>query len=215
MGRRTLRLLADLLAYVVSPLALPVVALTVGAVALGAGAREAWLIAAGSLLAHGIVPLVFLVWLVGRGEARSIEVRDRERRTAPYLFGAACVTLFALVLAVWLPPQRQALAWIECAQAVNTLVLMAINLRWKISLHLTTLAVTISTLATMALALDLPRPDVLPPGLFAFLALLVPALAWARVYAGAHTVAQTVGGTLFGLVVPALEIVLLHRWGAF
>ena len=77
-----------------------------------------------TLLAHGIVPLVFLVWLVGRGEARSIEVRDRERRTAPYLFGAACVTLFALVLAVWLPPQRQALAWIECAQAVNTLVLM-------------------------------------------------------------------------------------------
>lgn len=215
MKQARLRVLADALAYVVSPLALPIVALSVGAVALGAPPGEAWAVALGALVAHGLLPLAFLVVYVRRGEAATIEVRARAKRTAPYLFGLGCVVGFALVLAVGLPEERRALAWIEGAQALNTALLMAINLRWKISLHLTTLAVTLSTLAAMAWLLPLARPDVMAPLLFAGLALLLPVLAWARVYAGAHTWAQTFGGTLFGLALPPVQIALLHGLGAF
>ncbi len=188
-------------------------ALGLGAAALGAGRAETWNVAGGALVAHGLLPLLFLLWMLRRGEVATIEVRQRARRTVPYLFGIACVALFALALAIWLPPPRRALALIEGAQAFNTLVLMLINFRWKISLHLTALAATLSILAAMAWLLPLPRPDVLPPVLLMCLMLLLPLLAWARVYAGAHTWAQTAGGTLFGLLAPAAEIALMQVAG--
>lgn len=213
MQPRPLRPLADALAYTVSPLALPVFGFTLGGVALGAGRGEAWLIGAVALLGHGLVPLAFLVAYVRRGAARTIEVRQRRQRTLPYLFGAGCVAATAIAFFVLLPPARRPLAWIEGVQALNTLGLLLINLRWKISLHLTALAATMGILGGLAWGAPLARPGVLPPAIFAVLALLVPALAWARVYAGAHTAAQTLGGTLFGLGLVPLEMLLLRALG--
>ena len=102
-----LRWLADGLAYTVSPLALPVFGYTLGAVALGAGRGEAWAVALASLAGHGLLPLAFLIGYVRRGEARTIEVRRREQRTVPYLFGVACVAALAVAFFAWLPPGRR------------------------------------------------------------------------------------------------------------
>ncbi len=210
---RPLRLLADTLAYSVSPLALPVFGYALGAVALGAAEAEAWAVAGAALLGHGLVPLAFLVWYVQRGEAQTIEVRERRKRTTPFLFGAGCVAALALAFLAFLPPARRPLAWIEVFQAANTLLLLAINTRWKISVHLSALAGTLGILFGLARWGSLARPDVLPPALFVTMALLLPLLAWARVYAGAHTWAQTLGGTLFGLTVVPAQLWALHALG--
>ena len=199
---RLSRALALALTYTVSPLALPAVTLGAGAHALGAGPGEVATVIALALALGGLLPLVVLVAMVRRGEARTLEVRERTRRTRPYLFGAVSTGLLALALALALPPPRAVLAWATALQAANALVLLVLNQRTKISVHLTALAGGWAFLVWLRLALGAP----VPPAGFVALAGLVPALAWARVRLGAHTAGEVAAGTAFGLAVVPLEL---------
>lgn len=201
------RALALALTYVVSPLALPAVTLGVGARALGAGTGEVATVVALAVALGGGVPLAGLVGMVRRGEARTLEVRERTRRTRPYLLGALATGALALALAVVLPPPRAVLAWATALQAANALVLLGFNQRSKISVHLTALAGGWGVLVWLRLGAGAAVPV---PVLVA-LAALVPALAWARVHLGAHTPGQVAAGTAFGLVVVPLELLLTVR----
>ncbi len=104
MPRRSLAAwLAYALTYTVSPLALPILVAVVGAGALGgtpAQARMAGLIA---FVGNGLVPLVALVALRLTGRIATLEVREQQRRTLPYLTGIAGTLVSAYGLWRWLP----------------------------------------------------------------------------------------------------------------
>ena len=59
---------------------------------------------------------------------------------------------------------------------------------------------------------EAPRP-VLYPEWVALFILLVPVVMWARVRVRAHTRAQVWGGALFGLLAPALELLVMYGAG--
>jgi membrane-associated phospholipid phosphatase len=75
------------------------------------------------------------------------------------------------------------------AFVLQAALFLLITLRWKISLH-SAAASNLAVIGWLTVGLN---------GLA--LALIIPVVAWARVHLRRHTLAQTVGGALLGVVV--------------
>lgn len=130
------------------------------------------------------LPLLFVVWLAQTGRVSGIELQHRHERARPYCIALLGATLAAGASFVFDAPR--ALTVLLCALAVQTLILSAVTVWWKISLH--TAAITGAAVVAWHVAG--------PAGLA--IAALVPLVAWARVALGRHTPGQTVAGALVG-----------------
>ena len=200
----------------ISPLMLPMVLVGFVLVHFGAAPGEIAAQVALAFVFFGLVPLLYLVWLVHRARVQSLEVRDRARRTRPFLVGTASSAVgAALAAGVGTTAVPLVGALLGCI-AVNAAVLMLVTRQWKISIHAAAIAGFASMLLFVAFA---PWPHAVPP-LFrpaemAGVLLLIPLVMWARVRTGAHTAAQVWGGALFGLFTPFLELTLLWQIGIF
>lgn len=150
-----------------------------------------------SILFGAVLPFMYLVLLLRREKVTRLDVPVRGQRTVPYLvtvvmYTAGLITLYELGASVMV------YALMLC-YATNTLVISAINTRWKISAHamgasgpLTALALTFGWL-------------VLP------FFLIVPIVAWARVELKAHTRAQVIAGAFLGIVLTAVQVQALYK----
>ena len=204
---------ANALSYFLNPLVLPPVGFGLVQWHLGGGGLEvAWTVGV-SLLFFCLVPLFYVLGMVRRGRAESLEVRDRTARLRPFLVGIASYLIGIAVLALTVQTALPLIVSIAALFPLNTLLILLINMRWKISVHMTTLAGFVSILLFVALTAwrDLP-PDAevaLTVASVAPLLLLLPLLMWARVRVSAHTTAQVVAGAAFGLFVPLIELYVL------
>ena len=150
------------------------------------------------LLVAVVAPLLYVVWMFKTGRINDIHLPNRSDRTLPFLInllgGAAAVALL-----VQLGAPGDFLAPI-LALLAQTLLLFAITLLWQVSIHTATVA-GVAMLSVMALGEGC-----------ALLFLLVPLVAWARIYLGRHTIAQTVVGAAIGVscfaLVPALRMLV-------
>lgn len=209
---------ANAVSYVLNPLVMPPVAFALIEAHFGGGlAAVAWTFGV-SLVFFCLIPLTYVAGMVRLGRAESLEVRDRARRLGPFLVGIASYVIGALLL--WRTVEGPALPLIVAFAALyplNTALLLLINLRWKISIHMTSLAGFVGVLLFAALTVwrDLPASveAALTLGTVGPLLALVPLLMWARVKVGAHTVGQVVAGAAFGLVLLPAELWwVVHRW---
>ena len=209
---------ANAISYVLNPLVLPPIAFALIEAHFGGGlVGVAWTFGV-SLVFFCLVPLAYVAGMVRSGRAKSLEVRDRASRLGPFLVGIASYLVGTLLL--WRTVEGPAFPLIVAFAAlfpINSAVLLLINLRWKISLHMTGLAGFVGVLlfATLTVWRDLPDGVELALTLATVgpLAALVPLLMWARVRVGAHTVGQVVAGAAFGLVVPPAELWwIVYRW---
>ncbi len=210
--------MASALSYLFNPLVLPPVSFGLVQAHFGAPASEiAWTVAVSLVFFLG-VPLMYVLGMVRRGEAESLEVRAQGKRTKPFLVGIASYAVGMAVLALTVRTATAVVVAMAALMPLNTLVMTVINLKWKISIHLTAMASFCSVLLFAALfATPDAWPGPLPSGWRALLRpatvapwfLLIPTLMWARVRAGAHTPLQTLAGAVYGLVVPFLELYLL------
>jgi len=147
-----------------------------------------------------ILPFALLVGQVRRGRVTDIHVRRREQRLPIILvFLASWCILILLLVALGAPDELIALIGAGMATLV---VIGAITLRWKISLHVG-VAAGVLTVFTLLFG-----PSILLPTIF------VPPLGWARVALGDHTIAQVAAGAAVGGVVSgsafSLIMVVLH-----
>lgn len=209
---------ANAVSYFLNPLVFPPVAFTLIDLHFGAGwAQAAWTFGV-SLAFFCLLPLFYVVGMIRSGKAESLEVRDRAARLGPLLVGMASYAVGGLLL--WQTVEGPALPLIVAFAAlfpVNTAVILLINTRWKISLHMTSLAGFVGVLLFTALTVwrDLPAgvEAALTVATVGPLVLLVPLLMWARVRVGAHTVGQVVAGAAFGLVVPQVQLWwIVYEW---
>ena len=210
--------LANAVSYGLNPLVFPPIAFALIEAHFGGGpASVAWTFGV-SLVFFCLVPLAYVAGMVRAGRAESLEVRDRASRVAPLGVGIASYAVGALLL--WRTVEGPALPLIVAFASlypVNTAVLLLVNLRWKISLHMSSLAGFVGVLLFVALTVwrDLPA-DVevaLTLATVGPLVLLVPLLMWARVRVGAHTPGQVMAGAFFGLVgLPAELWWVTARW---
>jgi hypothetical protein len=191
------RRLAEGISQLVSP---PVVAAgmialaSARAAASGVLPAQAWLWGLGLALMAVAAPLLYLRWLVRVGRVSEMDVRRRHQRLRPMAFALAA-GMAALCTLEWGGAPLflclvASLLWLLMAG------LMAVSVRWKISVH------TAMAGAGLALLWACCQPAWAVGGL-----LLV---GWARVRLGCHTVAQVAAGSAWGL---ALFIVGVALYG--
>ena len=142
---------------------------------------------AGAYILMAVVPSVLhLVWLMHRGHIAGLDVPLREHRIGPFALTTACYTLAWVVLRVGgAPLPMVALAG---ALALQTLIVLGVTLRWKISVH----CATASGIAVLAWSLT---------GLWLPMFLVVSLVAWSRVRMRRHTVSEAVAGLSLGFIV--------------
>ncbi len=179
------------LSAVLSPyLVLPIgTAVIIGS--LAATRREWFLYAAISVFFSTVVPALFVVAQVKRGKITDVHIMDRSQRGAPFWVAIGSSALGALVLRAMHAPLN---IWsISAVLALNGMILTWITSFWKISMHVAVLTATV-TAALMVM------PEVQAPPLL----VLVPALMWARVTRGRHTLWQGLAGASLSAFITGL-----------
>ncbi|MDE0297415.1 MAG: hypothetical protein OXN17_02135 [Candidatus Poribacteria bacterium] len=117
----------------------------------------------------------------------NLNLEVKEQRTLPILFaiGAACIGL-GIFYIIGSPRQ---IIWAGIAYIANGIIFGAITQVWKISFHTGVFTGCVTVLVL-----------ILPDANFAWLFLMVPLIAWARVRRKRHTLVQTAVGALIALV---------------
>ena len=121
-----------------------------------------------------------------------MDITDRTKRTLP-LFFAICSYLigFFVLLSMGAPALTTALMFVYSS---NTLIILFINLSWKISIH------------TMGVA----GPTVALTFLFGYsgllLGLLIPLVMWSRVKLKKHTISQVLAGGIVGVILTYIQL---------
>jgi membrane-associated phospholipid phosphatase len=143
-----------------------------------------------------IGPLIYILIGVRRGKLSDLYVSRRSERAGPFLFGIISVTIGWLVLALMNGPKN--LQTVLIITAVSGILMLLITLRWKISIHASSLGGAATILTALYGAVMLP--------LFVLLALV----SWSRVALRRHTIAQVVAGSLASI---AISLVILKIRG--
>lgn len=210
--------LASAVSYVLNPLVFPPVAFTLIAAHFHSGAAQTAAVFGVSLVFFCLVPLLYVVGMIRAGRAESLEVRNRASRTRPFLVGVASYAVGAGLLGLVLRgPALPVVLAFAALFPLNTLVIALINLRWKISIHMTSLAGFVGVLLFVAMtawrSLPAGPQAVLTVASVAPLLVLLPLVMWARVRVEAHSLGQVVAGAVFGLLVPVAQLyVIAHHW---
>jgi hypothetical protein len=140
-----------------------------------------WLVAAAC---SGGLQIVYVLYLQRMDRVTAYDVPERLQRTQPYLVSAG-ISLGGLMLLQFLDASVFVWGLMWCF-TFNTLILYAINLRWKISAHMMGLT---GPLVFLWPVLGLDLLWTLP---VAFL------LGWARITLRAHDLPQVVAGAVAG-----------------
>ena len=132
-----------------------------------------------------VLPAVSIAVMVRFSKVSDLHLKNREERFLPL-----CCTLVSMIVGTFLLHQLGAereIVWAGVAYIINSFIFFAITLTWKISFH--------SSVATgcVTVLVMLVNPQ------FGWLFLLIPLIAWARVYRKRHTLLQTVVGAVIAV----------------
>jgi hypothetical protein len=172
-------------AFALSALLSPYLVIPIGTTVIVASvalSRNEWLIWTSlSVLFSTVVPALYVLIQVWRGNITDIHVMEREQRGGPFLVAILSSALGAFVLRRLGADVR---VWgIGAVLAANGIALLWISTHWKISMHVAVLSATVLAAVIMIEGVSLWS-----------LAWMVPALIWARVTRGRHTLWQGLGG---------------------
>ena len=139
-------------------------------------------------------PLVYILLGVRLGKLSDIGLTQRAERTGPFLFSIASISLGLAILIYIHGPKN--LETVLICTGVSAVILMVTTLRWKISVHASSLAGAATMLTALYGIIVLPT----------FLLLVI--VSWSRVVLRRHTVAQVVVGSLVGIALTTIIIIL-------
>ena len=179
------------LAVVVSQLASPpVLAVAVCFVAAGVhGGASAYGWATIHMGLMVLLPLGYLFTLLRRGDVSDVDVYRREERWRPFLATVGGAWLGWVLLWSFGAPEN--LVGLAGVLALEASVIFLVTLGWKISLHCATLALAGAVVWKLT---GSPVP----------LLVGIPLMIWSRLLLRRHTPAQTIAGTLLGILLVVL-----------
>jgi hypothetical protein len=148
-----------------------------------------------ALLFMSAGPLLYIFIGVKLGKFTDVDVSVRSQRVGPFIVGLGSTLLGLLLLAIL--NASRSLEVVLLIVLICGLIMMAITLWWKISIHASTLAGATTMLTVLYGNVMLPT--------FLLLALV----CWSRVILHRHTTAQVVGGSLLSIVLSLVALSLL------
>lgn len=141
-----------------------------------------------------VLPMAIIYYMLKKGMLNDIYASDRQTRFKPFL-GAVFSYLLGLVALVFASAPE--LIWVLMAgYFVNTLIMMIITLRWKISIHASGIAGP-ATYLIYAFSIHL----------WPALLLILP-VGWARLKLRAHTLGQVLAGFFLTVALTYLQLLL-------
>jgi hypothetical protein len=163
-----------------------------------------------AIAGYVLLPLAFLVWLQKTGRIATIEARDRQRRSSALWIGAGLLALAGIATSWMAGAEYGPVPAVAALLVLNALIAAAVNERFKISLHVASVAGLFAILAVLEVLSGRPMPG--GSWVLGIALLLIPALMWARMADGAHSRTEVIAGWLFGLFMPALELWVLDAF---
>ena len=138
------------------------------------------------------LPSLFILILARSGHLSDLHLSVQEQRLVPLCFAVISGLVGTGILYRIDAPRK--LIWVGIVYAVNGTIFTAITPLWKISFHS---GVTAACITTLTLLVNVR---------FAWLFLLLPPVAWSRVYRKRHTIPQTVVAALISIVCTAAAL---------
>lgn len=174
-----------------SPFLVPI-ATAVGVVQKHADPQDALRWLAIVVLFVTVLPVLSIAVMVRYAKVSDFHLQNREERLFPL-----CCTVISMIVGTVLLHQLGAareIVWAGIAYITNSVIFSAITPMWKISFH--------SSVATgcVTVLVMLVNPH------FGWLFLLIPLIAWARIYRKRHTLLQTVVGAVLAVGNTALVL---------
>ncbi len=205
--------LAKWITYIINPLILPPILLSIVCAKLTlTGAQTATIITL-SIIFFALIPFVIILRVAETHGGVSIELRQKELRLAPYLVSIASdFVVLALVHTLARPVPKLITSLLLC-YALNAVILFLINTRFKISLHMA----SITGFVSMTLFILLEKEAILAGGTTQLVLAIIlgvlatPIVVWARLHLRAHSRPEVIAGTVFGLTVPYALLYFLER----
>lgn len=156
-----------------------------------------------TFLLSGLLPLCALLALKSLKMVRDLDLYLRHQRTIPYIFTLVCYIGLALFLY-----RSNAPIWMMgfiYGGIVSLIVVMFINLRWKISAHLTALGGLLCTAIFMTIY-GLATIHML--GVICAIVMVMGLTASSRIILDCHTPMQLLCGALCGFVCTAVACIV-------
>lgn len=157
----------------------------------------------GTLLFTGLLPATPILWLIKNGEVHDLFISRREERTVPYLFSFVSYVFWTVFLWKMLQFPLFMIA-MGIGTAISILLITLINLKWKISAHMS----GIGGLAGATFGISY-RMDYNPTLLFVIVLALAALIALSRIELKAHTPGQTLAGFTLAFLSVILPCMLL------
>lgn len=149
---------------------------------------------AGTFLFTALLPAAPILWMMKRGEVNDLFISRREERTLPYVFSIIAYIFWAFFLwyTLGLP---MFMVGMGIGAAISILLVALINLKWKISAHLSGIGGVVGGVFGICY-----RMQINPIWLFILVLFLSALVALSRIQLKAHTPAQTGAGFIVGFV---------------
>lgn len=149
-----------------------------------------------------LLPLGILGVLIKQGRVKNLDVTDRKERTIPYFYAMGCIACWCYFLHLIRMPQY--VVWSGVASLIVLIIVMIITLRWKISVHLSSMGGAVAMIMGIMMQCGIYRPSLI---------ILLLGLSWllmiARIKLEAHTPTQTVAGFLLGLIIVLIPNIII------
>ncbi len=207
--QRVLHILAQVWSVLLYPLFIPTYGMLLFCIAFshGRGMLPAvwwWVCIGSTFVITCFIPLTSILLLMRTKRVKDLYITDAQERTTPYIYtllcyGFWCVLLFRLHVPL-------AVSFSAVGATVALLLVLLINLRWKISAHLSAFGGLIGGVMSYYMSIE-AMPSV---GLGVALLVAALLLMYARLYVEAHTSLQVVSGFLLGLLCTFLPNIFIY-----
>lgn len=148
----------------------------------------------GTFLFTGLLPILPVIFLIRKGEVTDLFVSKREERTMPYLFSFMAYAFWSMFM--WRTLQFPLfIVAAGIGSAISIFICTFINLKWKISAHLTGMGGFTGAVFGVCY-----RMAINPLWLLIIILFISALVALSRIELKAHTPAQTLVGFVLGFL---------------
>lgn len=161
-----------------------------------------WIAIGGTFLFTGVFPAVTIFLMIRKGEVHDLFISKREERTMPYLFSFMAYVFWVLFLYRTLQFLPNYVVVMGVGSVASIFVIVFINLKWKISAHLSGIGGLTGAIFGICYKMALN-----PVWLFTLILFISALVALSRIELKAHTPSQTLAGFVIGFLMIFLPCV--------